>query len=237
MPYTDCHLHLPVEKTAGLAGGVVAGITPDDWQAVLETSSAPLLPALGVHPWHVAEYDLEETLGRLEALLRAHPGCSVGEVGLDGCPNRPAMSLQRQWCHGQLSLAVRMNRPAVLHLVRAWDDAIATLREFPSLRAVVHGFHGSAQEARRLLDFPGIYLSLGFDALTPGKRFATAIRAIPPERLLVDSDAPYRGHDSQEISALIQAIAQQKGLAPEALATAISQNFHQLFPFPIFCPV
>ena len=234
MPFTDCHLHLPVTalarwREAGLSQAVLAAVTAEDWPAVLSAADEhpeTLLPALGVHPWYVPQV---VSLGELPALLKAHPHCAVGEIGLDGCPGKPPMEWQAAWFRRQLEVAAQLARPAVVHIVRAWDDAWEILKDFPEIPVVVHGFHGSAEIVRRFLPLPKLRFSVGFDALEPGRHFAAALRAIPHERLLVDSDAPCRGHSPDELPALIRALAERLALAPGILEARLMENFHALF--------
>lgn len=228
MYYTDSHLHLPICKGAdGFCGGIVASARSSEWHDVIDACDAKrYYPCVGVHPWYVTE-EAEGVLDELERLLREHCECGVGEIGLDGCEGRPAMEVQRPWFRRQLELAARLERLAVLHIVRAWDDAEAVVREFQEARMIIHGFHGTSNDVRRFQRFPNLYFSIGFDAMEPGRRFKAAIASIPPERMLVDSDAPFRGHESAELPQLIETIAKLKNLPVEYLSKQIVANWRK----------
>ncbi|MCQ2402308.1 MAG: TatD family hydrolase [Lentisphaeria bacterium] len=228
MEYTDSHLHLPIVSGGEeFRGGIVASARRCEWRTVLDACDASrYYPCIGIHPWYVLEEN-ETALDELEGLLREHPECGVGEIGLDGCPGRPAMDVQRRWFHRQLEVAAKFGRIAVLHVVRAWDEAYSVLREFPKATMVIHGFHGTSDDVRRFLAFPNLCFSLGFDAMQPGKRLLAAICSIPPERLLVDSDAPFRGHESAELLQLITAVAAWRKVPAEILSRQIVANWRK----------
>lgn len=229
MTFTDSHLHLPLAQEAdGFHGGIVASARRSEWRSVLEACDGKrYYPCIGIHPWYVDE-EAEGALDELAEILVKHPECGVGEIGLDGCPGHPAMEIQREWFRRQLQIASKYGRLAVLHIVRSWDDAFAVIRDFPESRLVIHGFHGTSSEVRRFLEFPRLYFSLGFDAMAPGKRLHAAIGSIPPERLLVDSDAPYRGHTTAELPQLIEAIAKMKAVPALFLAERITANWQDI---------
>ncbi len=238
MEFWDAHLHLPIEELprwndAGFAGGVLCATGHSEWSAVLEEcadSRGVLRPALGVHPWRVSpDIPREECLAELAALLEGHPRCLVGEIGLDGAPNRPPLESQVPWFAGQLEVSGRFHRPAVLHLVHCWQPAIAVLESRPAVPVVVHGFHGSWQVAQRLLQLPFLHLSIGFDALRCGRKFREALERIPRERLLVDSDWPFRNHSPDELPRLVDFLARLRGEDPEEFAGALFANARRVF--------
>lgn len=247
MEFWDAHLHTAVElprwRAAGFAGGVLCATGHSGWAGVLEECAASdgvLRPALGVHPWHVpSDFPQERCLAELAALLKANPGCMLGEIGLDGAPGRPPLETQVPWFSGQLDLAARFRRPAVLHLVRCWQASMAILESRPDVPVLVHGFHGSWQVALRLLQLPRLQLSVGFDALRCGGKFREALERIPRERLMVDSDWPFRGHSPDQLPRLIDFLARLRGEDPEGLGAVLVANARAFFavhdpgiPFP-----
>lgn len=203
----DAHLHLQDPRLDGLraavlerarAKGVTAFCTcatsPADWDATaaLEVPGGlELRRAFGVHPWYAGDLP-GDWLGRLEALLRAHPDAPVGEVGLDGLRPLPGPASQRDVLVAQLELAARLGRPVVLHGARAWSALYDICR--PCARRVpaflVHAFSGSAEQLRDWLGI-GAYVSVGGGACNPAsKRIRAVAAAVPGERLVVETDSP-----------------------------------------------
>ncbi len=236
MRFSDSHLHLPLEgltawREAGLLSGVVCA-DPPEWEACLATCAAAgkgILPALGVHPWHLEKYPQEETLAQLERHLSECPLAALGEIGVDRMPGHPSPACQMAWCKAQLALASRWQRVAILHVVRGWEFLWPCLDAFPQVRIVVHGFHGGRAEVSRLLARPGAYVSLGFSLLRAGHRFLSVVRSLPRERLLVESDAPFGKHSPVELPSLIAHLASLRREDPETLACALAENHRLLF--------
>ncbi len=202
IPCTDCHNHLhllPVDgremarlAAAGVRRSVVNATREEEWPAVLKLAAdfpRQVIPALGVHPWHVAAA-APGWERRLEAALAAHPEATVGECGLDGAV-AVDREIQLAAFRSQLRLAREHRRLLSIHLVRAWGDFSLLLRaEPPPPLFLMHGYCGSLETARQLAK-NGAWFSAGPRLL--GDRFAkqrAVFRQLPPDRIVLESDAP-----------------------------------------------
>ena len=114
---------------------------------------------------------------------------------------------------------------------------MAIVREFPGLRGVFHCFAGSVEMARELVDM-GWYLSFNGAATFKNARKAPeVIRAVPMERLMIETDAPYltpvpyrgRRNDSTYVRLVAEKLAEWKGVPVEQLARATLENGKRLF--------
>jgi hypothetical protein len=116
----------------GIAGMVVNGTRAADWPAVaaLAQAEARVQPAFGLHPWHLDARG-PDWLAVLEDWLRQFPRAVVGEFGLDRWMRNPDLPAQRQCFVAQLDLAVRLQRAATIHCLRAWGLLEQLLRESP----------------------------------------------------------------------------------------------------------
>lgn len=200
--YFDVHLHLQdtrigknwtahwsYAQRAGVAGALCCGSGPSDWQRVTEitASGEGLIPAYGVHPWAVHLLQ-NGWLTQLEHRLQTG-GCALGEVGLDGRFAKAPMALQMEVLTLQLRLADRFHLPVSLHTLDAWDQMTETLQSFPHLRCNLHAFN-APERIGRLAEL-GAYFSFNGDLSRTGTtRMKRALRACPPERLLLETDAP-----------------------------------------------
>ncbi len=199
MELFDAHCHWGAADAVPLFRGadgirlVCAGTGPADWDAVSQAASyiPGLSVAYGMHPWHVrTAADPDLWLEDLKQRLMADKMAAVGEIGLDfavrDCPAR----LQRVAFLAQLRLASVLRRVAVIHCVQAWGPLLDILDEAGPLPRgfVLHAYGGSvelvAPLARR-----GAYFSFkgGGDGRGQGKT-ASRVRAVPPDRLLLESD-------------------------------------------------
>lgn len=137
------------------------------------------LYSAGWHPWWGAEADM----AWVEAMARRPEVVMIGECGIDKQRGAGTLSQQLDNTRRQALLAERTGKPLLLHIVGAWNEIIALRRELrPSVEWIIHGFRGKPELARQLVN-AGFHISLG-------SRFnPLAESAIPPERLLRESDA------------------------------------------------
>jgi TatD DNase family protein len=205
----DPAARLAQASTSGVAGMVVNGTCEADWPAVLRLAGRldEVIPAFGLHPWHVPTRSAR-WLETLEGFLDRCPGAGVGEVGLDGwileqsagrClelgtgPSGPApMTLQVEVLDVQLDLAATRGLPVSLHCLRAWGPLMDRLRRRARLPRgfLLHSYGGSRELVPELVRL-GAHFSLSGHSLHPRKADQLAVfRAIPRDRWLVETDAP-----------------------------------------------
>ena len=184
--------------------------------------------AVGIHPEEAAHTTAED----IEELRRLydHPRVvAVGEIGLDyhyedSCPREKQLEV-----------------PVVVHDREAHEDILRLLQAFRP-RGVVHCFSGSREMLRELIKI-GMYIGLG-GAVTfkNARRPVEAAAAVPADRLLLETDAPYmapvpcRGKrcDSGMIDHTAARIAEVRGITMDQLLEQTRQNACQLFS--IDCP-
>ena len=235
---------------AKVTGVCCCGTTPDDWEAVHRLAQRPLpfvlVPAFGVHPWYVRHLPAD-WFERLEACLDANPVAALGEIGLDGVLDDVPMELQERVLVRQLAFAERVRRPVVLHGARAWGRLLEVLkpyaRRLPGF--VAHGFGGSAEILRQILSMGG-YVSFAGSVCNPrAEKIRAAAREIPDSQLLVETDAPDLfpaggrpaavGADRKplnqpaNLSFVLAAVAELRGLAPEAVSDLTGANARRVF--------
>ncbi|MEY4110434.1 MAG: hypothetical protein RLZZ46_789 [Bacteroidota bacterium] len=137
----------------------------------------------GLHPWYLSEKTEAAWMKLLQ--LAAESNClGIGECGLDKL--RGNQQLQAYWFRRQICLARELNKPLVLHVVRAHDEAISILRSENFQGAVyVHGFRGKESIAGLWMKM-GAYLGISPAALkNPAPAF---IKNIDKEKILCESD-------------------------------------------------
>jgi TatD DNase family protein len=162
--------------------------------ALREQPGAPAAWAtLGLHP-HESGAGVDEVAEMLEREVAEHPEVvvGVGECGLDYHYDHAPRAAQRDAFARQIGLARALRRTLVIHTRSAWEDTFAILEaEGVPERTVLHCFTGGPAEARRCLDL-GAYLSFsGIVTFKSAEDVRDAARLCPPERLLVETDAPF----------------------------------------------
>jgi TatD DNase family protein len=203
--FYDAHNHLQDERFVGsttslieacchvgVARMVVNGVGESDWPQVLELARqyAEVVPSFGVHPWYVAERSSDWKSRLLEALDQMP--AAVGEVGLDRW--KPGLSYegQEEVFLAQLALAAERDLPVSIHCLRAWGRLLELLRAqaLPASGFLLHSYGGPKEMVEPLaklgayFSFPGYYLH------ARKSRQREAFLAVPPDRLLIETDAP-----------------------------------------------
>lgn len=190
---------------------------------------------VGVHPHDAKRVDAR-TLGELETL--AEQAVAIGEIGLDYYRDLSPRDVQRRAFREQLELARRVDLPICLHNRASTDDLLKILRETgPEHRGVIHSFLGDAELARGFLDL-GLHLGIGGPVTYPKNgALREAVKVVPPERLLVETDSPYlppvpyrgRRNEPSYVAYVAEEIARLKGLDPEDVARRTTENAVRLF--------
>ena len=252
---SHCHLDFPqfdADRDAVLArsaaAGVAAIVNPG---ADLESSRravalaarvANVYAAVGVHPHDAATLD-GPALAELRQLA-AHPKVvAIGEIGLDYYRDLSPRDRQRAAFDTQLALAAELNLPVIVHQREAAVDALAALRAWAGgghPGCVLHAFAGEeavADEAAAL----GFYLGLG-GPLTyqNARRLPEIVPHLPPDRLLLETDAPYlpphphRGQRNEPAYLVLVArrLAELREMSLGVLASQVAENTRRVFRLP-----
>jgi TatD DNase family protein len=235
-------------RAAGVTDLVVPAVEPAGWAGLLELSSGHpgVHAALGIHPQALPGLDPahdDRYLSDLESLLSRGGTVAVGECGLDGPTAAAGASLDRQLAvlRGHLDIARRLGLPVILHSLRAHDAMREALeREGVPGGGVLHSFSGSAEQ---LPPFAGLGLHFSFAGpvtYETARKPLAAARAVAPDRLLVETDAPdqtprpHRGtrNEPGNLPLVLAALASAIGATPAELEVLTTRNARRLFRLP-----
>jgi TatD DNase family protein len=226
---------------------VSSSTEPESYKQTLDIAekSRHVLPCFGVHPQVAHKY-----LGRLDSLDELFNGAvAYGEIGLDHLHLKDESQYPAQYTvlKSFLGKARDQDKLVILHLDGAEEEGLELIRQFSLRRVIVHGYKGSLDTMKELLD-SGCYFSVGgnmimekFKAHIPSdewERSHAAVKKLPSDRLLVETDGPCRIEPSSPPGAprrmptylfdVIAEIAEIRELAPEELVRSTNQNFKQL---------
>lgn len=147
----------------------------------------------GVHP-HDAKTCNGETLARLEEIAENPCVVAIGECGLDYNRDFSPRDVQREWFEKQIELAEKLDMPLFLHERDAHEDMYAILERHEDMakKAVIHCFTGTKEEAENYIDL-GCHIGVtGWICdMKRGKSLQEAVEAIPSDRLMIETDAPF----------------------------------------------
>jgi len=203
----DTHCHLTFEGLienvegvvqrsveAGVTGWVTVGTDNRENRKVVELAEQfkNMYAAVGIHP-HEAKSVSSKTITELEKIAQNEKVVAIGETGLDFHHHHSAPADQQRVFIEHLRIAAGLNMPVIVHCREAFDETMDILERFGSgVRGIVfHCFGGSAREAERVVAY-GYYISFtGVVTFKNGQRSREAAKAVPIERLMVETDCPY----------------------------------------------
>jgi len=247
--YIDSHAHLEGEeydedREAVLQRAAAAGVrfivdpgtslASSSRALELASRSQQVLPAVGVHPHDAADWG-PEMLEQLRALCRQSP-VAIGEIGMDFYRDYSPRDAQQRAFDDQLALAEEMDLPVLVHCRQAHSLCFELLERHPGLRGVMHCFTGSPDDARHAIDMGFLVSFTGRITYAGAHDMRAAAEAVPPERLLIETDCPYmtpRPHKGRNEPAFVplvaQALAKLYGLSTDDIARITTHNAAGLF--------
>ncbi|MDR0894731.1 MAG: TatD family hydrolase [Prevotellaceae bacterium] len=209
----DIHTH----RLPAVQGTAIVNSSPDAF-----VPQAGHYYSVGIHPWLAQEWNsaIHEGTISTQDLEHAftHPQVvAVGEAGLDKAVQVP-MPVQIDLFERQARWADALNKPLVIHLVKAVDELLAAKKRLrPAHAWIIHGFRGKPELAMLYLRH-GFYLSFG------EHYHSEALRATPLDRLLLETD-----ESSLSIEELYERAAAIRRMSVQQLRTAVLSTVGNLF--------
>ncbi len=254
--FFDSHAHLDMPplaeaedkvvsraREAGVTRIVTIGIDPDSSAKGVGIAHrhAGVYASVGLHP-HDASGLTEGALSRLEELARCDKVVAIGETGLDFHRDRSPRDAQRASFREQIRLARRCNLPVIVHDRDAHDEVLSILSEERASETggIIHCFSGDLAMARKaaalnfMISIPGAITYRGSETQ------AEAVRRLPLERLLIETDCPFlapvphRGKTNEPsyVPLVAAKIAEIKGVSVEDVARITTLSALRLFRIP-----
>ncbi|MDB5969412.1 MAG: TatD DNase family protein [Hydrocarboniphaga sp.] len=234
---------------AGVGAIVVTGSSAESSQAAATLAAAHpgfLYATAGLHPHHASDWN--EALAEALRRLASQPGVlAMGECGLDYFRDLSPREAQRRAFTAQLDLAVELKLPVFLHQRDAHPDFFAILRDYRSqlADAVVHCFTDTTEA---LADYLRLDCHIGITGWIcderRGRHLLAAVRGIPADRLLIETDAPYllprtapkaahRRNEPGYLIYVLRTIAAARGVDEDELANITTDNAMRFFRIAI----
>jgi len=187
---------------------------------LFEDIKTDCLFSIGLHPYDIHLVG-EESLKEMEPFLK-HENCfAVGECGLDKLID--VGLIQQQFIlKQQLHLALKYNKPIIIHCVKAFDELISVCKPFENkLKLIIHGFNKSEELALQLLS-KGYYLSLHPSLF---KKEIFDLTKLPIERLFFETDDDF----NLSINEAYRIASIKLNMSEHELKEKIYTNFKLLF--------
>lgn len=192
--------------------------------------------AMGLHPTEVGD-DWQEALHKIHDELLSGIYTAVGEVGIDLYWDASRRTQQMKAFDAQLSLAEEHGLPVIIHCRNALDETLEVLQSHPAVSAVMHSFGGTAGDAERILQTGSYYFGINGILTFKKSTLPDAVKAIPTERMLLETDAPYlapvpmrgRRNESAYLTHTASCLAEILGIDMQEVADLTSDNARRLF--------
>ena len=202
----------------------------------------PVYGTAGIHP-HNADSARKEDFEQIEHFLVENDRIvAVGECGLDFDRMFSSKENQIRCLEKHIVLAERLDKPLFLHERAASKEFIQRFKRHPDIcrRSVVHCFTGDQGTLEQYLDMG---FSIGITGWIcddkRGKELREAVKIIPPERILIETDAPYltpknveglgRINVPENIVYVARELAKYKKIPEEELIAHAKENTERIF--------
>lgn len=193
--------------------------------------------SVGVHPLY-----RESREPQLQDLIRVsgHPRVvAIGETGLDYFYGEGDLQWQKERFVVHIEAARQTRLPLIIHTRGAKEDTLAYLREVGQgeVQGVLHCFTEDLDMAQRAVDMGFLISISGIVTFRNAVELRDVVRALPLDRLLVETDAPWlapvphrgRKNEPQFVVEVAAKVAELKGVSLEEVARVTTDNFFSLF--------
>ena len=227
-------------RSAGIIAVIAVGSDYESNRRILQIAQVYegfVYPALGWHPWNLRDSEIDRNLEFIEAHIDR--AVALGEVGLDYHKKVRAVAekdLQKRVLRELLKIARAHEKPAIIHSRYAWRDAFDLVEEAQLEKAVFHWYTGTSSVLRDIVG-RGYYIS-ATPAVEYHDEHRRAVKEIPLERLLLETDSPVvyrRGSELEyesrpaDIVRALRGAAGLKGASEAQIAEVTTDNAIRFF--------
>jgi len=217
----------------------------DSFSRVLATARnyPDVYASVGLHPCHSPE--VNTSVDELITLSNDPKVIAIGETGLDYYMNNGSDPLnnnftwQSERFRTHIRAAIETQKPLIIHTREARQDTLRILQEENADRVggIMHCFVEDLATAEKALEL-GFYISFsGIVTFKNAKEIQCVAKAIPDNRILIETDSPYlapvpmRGKKNQPayVSHIAEFLADLRGISIEQFASITNENYHRLF--------
>ena len=213
--FLDIHTHQTKQEQGAVA---IQSISLSESTFLAMPKTKPI--SIGIHPWYGKLEELEKNMKYLNVLARQGNVKLIGECGLDKLKGE-TMESQLQMLESQISLAKELQKPVILHCVKAFDELVALKKRLrPSVPMIIHGFNKKLEMAQQLVT-QGFYLSFGA-AVLKSEEVALALEKTQTPFFLETDEADV------DIKEIYTKVAEIKKISVDELKDVIFANWKKL---------
>jgi len=251
----DTHCHLHSQEFDDNRESILSQLKENNIQAILVGTSIEdsikaislarqyefLYASVGIHPHEYEEINLDIATLEIDKILSTEPIVAVGECGFDFYYHRSGdvKNKQDKLFRLHLDMAGKYNKPVIIHTRDSFEDTYRVLSEYKDLHIILHCFTGDKEWVEKFNTLPHI-IYFSFSGIITFKNsiiIQEAVKVVPENRLLVETDAPYLApvpHRGKQNNPLfleynIAKIAELRGMDTQELEQMLDANAMQAF--------
>jgi len=217
MDLYNIHTHKVDLPTGEYKERCILSTSPGDFQEK-RTDRTDIWYSCGIHPWYISdEESMAYQLRLLKEIVKEERVIAIGEAGLDKLQG-PGIDIQIDVFRKHIELSMEIQRPLIIHCVKAWDELIALYKEYkPVVPWIIHGYRRNPQQTEQLG-------KMGFK-FSIGERFnAESLKHIPLDSLFCETDMA-----DISIYRVYEQIAAVYGMDLCQFATCVEENIDMYF--------
>ena len=170
--------------------------------------------SIGIHPWDIPS-DWRILMAKVAVMALHTHVLMIGETGLDKKNGSAPMELQIEVFREHIRLSELIQKPLIVHCVKAIDELIAIRKESKAIQPwIIHGFRGGIEQWQQLTR-AGLYISIG------QHYNAELIKHLASQQLLLESD------NFDCINTIYSLASESTGIAEIELMQHVATNIHQ----------
>lgn len=230
-------------QSLGITRLLIPSVNPDTWHQAKQISAtfSGIVWSAGLHPWWIKSFlenhTLDHLVRRLDSAIEDKRCIAIGETGLDALIDLK-LSTQLEFFQCHIDAAKKFAKPLIVHSRKTHADIMDMIKK-NQLRSggAIHAFSGSYEQAKAFVDI-GFYLGVG-GIITYERAHKTreAIKKIPLEYLLLETDAPDMPLQGQQgivnspinLLKIAESLAELKQLKIDKITEQTTNNAERLF--------
>ncbi len=219
---------------------IIPGVEPSSFEDILNLCEKyeMLYAAVGVHPSEFETFN-EAVQKNIYELCKHKKVVAIGEIGLDYHYGADTKEQQKKLLRKQLEIAQTVQLPVIIHDREAHEDCFNILEDYNLKDVIFHCFSGNAEFAKKCIN-RGYYIAIGgVVTFKNANDLKASTKIIPPEKLLLETDAPYltpvpyRGklNTPAYLKFIAQEISNIKETDIEIIKKITTENAKRIFKF------
>ncbi len=182
----------------------------------------------GLHPWYIDKETYHDQLNKLEVIAHEKRCLAIGECGLDKL-SKVDFDLQEEVFVEQIKIANKINKPLIIHCVKAFNELINCLNlNDNKVPVIIHGFNNNENIARVMVN-EGFYFSFGKALLGYESNAAKAIKNVGRKNFFLETD------DADiSIKYIYKKASELLGIDEHIIKQQIQSNFETVFKTKLF---